>query len=134
MFEKQDRSGRTPRERLRAAPGQCLVPCTTGSQVQWEAGREMFAGSGMIRLPCSECSSECYMKSRVFGPNVGRFPEEERWGEDLDMVQGSPDSGLDQVGNCGNRDHLFGTFASFQKNNVTFKAHRVRLLSFVNWP
>lgn len=29
-------------------------------------------------------------------------------------------------------DHLSGAFAAFQKNNVTFKAHRVRLLSFVN--
>ena len=39
------------------------------------------------------------------------------------MVQGRPESGLNQVGNCGNRDHLFGIFASFQKNSVTFKAH-----------
>ena len=48
------------------------------------------------------------------------------------MVQARPYSGPGQVGNCGNRDHLSGAFAAFQKNNVTFKAHRVRLLSFVN--
>lgn len=52
----------------------CLVPLVP---MQWEAGRQMFTGSGMIRLPCSECSSECYMKSRVLGPNVEDFLEEE---------------------------------------------------------
>ena len=86
----------------------------------------------MIRLPCLKYSSECCIESRVLGPNVGRFLEEERLKKAVDVVQARPYSGLGQVGNCGNRDHLSGAFAAFQKNNVTFKAHRVRLLSFVN--
>ena len=51
------------------------------------------------------------------------FWQKRDWKKAVDMVQGRPESGLNQVGNCGNRDHLFGIFASFQKNSVTFKAH-----------
>lgn len=52
----------------------------------------------------------------------------------MDMVQGRPDSGLGQVGDDEGGDHLLDTVAPFQKNNVSLKAHSLRVLPCMNWP